>query len=217
MKLNLSDIFQDVAFGDGVQVIGCKTIQVGAGSCIGDRVWLNDCLRDSPGRLGIGRKVLIGRRSVLSTAGRLEIADYCLLAPDVYVSDTDHIFSDPFQPILQQGAVKCKELIIEENCWIGTRSHIMGGVTIGRGSVIGAAAMLRISCPPFCVMVGSPARIIKYFDFSTNLWLSYNEADFVKSREIAPPPPRKEYLEMLDANNRLPSLHRFFAGGSESF
>jgi len=146
MRLNLSDIFQDVAFGDGVQVIGYKTILIGAGSCIGDHAWLSDCLCDSPGRLAIGRKVLIGR-----------------------------------------------------------------------GSVVGAASMLRETCPPFCVMVGSPARIIKYFDFSTNHWVSYNEVDFVNSREIAPAPPRKEYLEILDANNCLPSLHRFFGGGSESF
>ena len=162
-------------------------------------------------------KVLIGRRSVLSTEGWLEIADYCLFGPDVYVSDTDHIFSDLFQPVLQQRAVKGKRITIEENCWLGTRSHIMGDLTIGRGYIIGAAAMLRISCPPFFLMVGSPARIIKHFDFSTKLWVSYSEGEFLKSREIAPPPSRKHYLEILNRNNRLPALQRFFAGGAESF
>ncbi len=93
-QLPIENLYPNVSFGFGVQVIGARNLQIGEGSCVGDNTWLNVCIRDEKVRMKIGRCVLIGRQSVISTGGFLEIADYCVLAPRVYVSDANHIFDD---------------------------------------------------------------------------------------------------------------------------
>lgn len=53
-------------------------------------------------------------------------------------------------------------VVIEEDCWIGVSSVIMGGVTIGKGSVIGANSVVTKDIPPYSIAVGSPAKVIKH-------------------------------------------------------
>src|SRR5512140_1804472 len=118
--------FSNVTFGFFVQVIGMRNVQIGEGSCIGDSVWLNVCIRDEKVRMKIGKCVLVGRQSMISTGGYLEIGDHCVLAPRVYVSDADHVFTDIYQPILQQGATLGRSIIVEENCWIGINVVVTG-------------------------------------------------------------------------------------------
>ena len=50
---------------------------------------------------------------------------------------------------------------IEDNVWIGELASILPGVTIGKGSVIGAATVVTNNIPPYSVAVGNPAKIIK--------------------------------------------------------
>ena len=52
-------------------------------------------------------------------------------------------------------------VIIEDDVWIGSRVTILPGVTIGEGSVIGASAVVAKSVPPYSVVVGNPAKIVK--------------------------------------------------------
>ena len=54
-----------------------------------------------------------------------------------------------------------KPVIIEDDVWIGSRVTILPGVTIGEGSVIGASAVVAKSVPPYSVVVGNPAKIVK--------------------------------------------------------
>lgn len=54
-----------------------------------------------------------------------------------------------------------KPVIIEDNVWIGARVCILPGVTIGEGSVIGACAVVPKSVPPYSVVIGNPARVVK--------------------------------------------------------
>ena len=57
-----------------------------------------------------------------------------------------------------------KDVIIESGCWIGTRAIILKGVTIGKGSVIGAGAIVTKDVPPYSVYVGVPAsKVIERF------------------------------------------------------
>jgi acetyltransferase-like isoleucine patch superfamily enzyme len=54
-----------------------------------------------------------------------------------------------------------KPIVIEDNVWIGERSTILKGVTIGRGSVVGCNSVVTHDVPPYCVVAGNPARIVK--------------------------------------------------------
>ncbi len=55
-----------------------------------------------------------------------------------------------------------KDIIVEEDVWIGARVSILSGVTIGRGAEIGTGAVVRTSIPPYSVVVGNPAKIVGF-------------------------------------------------------
>lgn len=56
-----------------------------------------------------------------------------------------------------------KEVIIEEDVWIGSRVTILMGVTVGRGSTIAAGAVVNKDIPPYCICGGMPAKFIKFY------------------------------------------------------
>ena len=72
----------------------------------------------------------------------------------------DHVFADPDKPIRLQG-MKPGSIIIEDDVWVAGGAHINAGVTIGRGSIIGAGAVVTKDIPPMSVAVGVPAKVIK--------------------------------------------------------
>lgn len=220
-KRSLEEKFPEVSFGKGVQVIGLNSVAIGRGSCISDDVWVNDCIRDGVPRLMIGETVLVGRRGVISTAGHLEIGSFTILAPDVIVTDADHVYENPMLPYLQQGATSGRTLIVEENCWLGLQVKVLGDLTIGRGSVVAAGSLVRNSLPPFVVAAGSPARIVKFYDFKTQTWRKVQSVE--QSEQLANGvfergkiPERGEYLQLLAQKAAFRNLDPILAGGGIS-
>jgi len=194
--------FGNVTWGCHVQVIGMENILIGPGSCIGDNTWFNVCIRDRQIRMKIGRCVLIGRQAVVSTAGFLEIGDYCVLAPRVYVADSDHVFKDINQPVMQQGVTQGRSVVVEENCWLGINSVVSGNLTIGRGSVVAANAVVTKDVPPFSVVMGSPAIIVKMYNPLTKTWektpTPESRQQVLSARDRVGIPSRDEYRNLLD-------------------
>ena len=215
-QLTNESLFPHVSFGNNVQIIGVKNLEIGEGSCVGDDTWLNICLRDEKLRMKLGKCVLVGRQSVISTAGYLEIGDYCVLAPRVYVADANHIYEDIRKPILQQGVTPGRSVIVEENCWLGINSVISGHITIGRGSVIGANAVVTKDAPPFCVVVGNPGQIIKMYNPEANQWEKIaDEVDMKRLLDIRQRigiPSREDYRKILQQHSTLNSIDPIVAG-----
>lgn len=58
--------------------------------------------------------------------------------------------------------VICKPITIECNCWVGTQVILLPGVTIGERAVIGAGSVISKDVPPYAVVAGNSARIVKY-------------------------------------------------------
>lgn len=208
--------FAEVELGENIQIIGVRSTEIGPGSCIGDNVWINDCIRDDESRVKIGDYVLIGRQSIISSAGRLEIGDYSVLAPRVYVSNADHNYINVNIPILEQGVTTGKKLIIEENCWLGVNSVISGNLTIHRGSVVGANSFVNKDVPPFSVVVGNPSKIVKMYNPKSDFWESIkNPTDIERILEIRseiPLPDREGYNEILRSNTKMGKLGGILAG-----
>ena len=59
---------------------------------------------------------------------------------------------------------------IEKNVWIGELCCILQGVTIGEGSIIGAMSVVTKDIPPYTIAVGSPAKLIKRYNFENKKW-----------------------------------------------
>lgn len=198
--------YEGAFLGRGVQVCGIRNVAIGKGSCIGDDVWINVCIRDEKVRLRIGRCVLIGRRSVVSTGGDLEIGDYCITAPNVYIGDVDHDYrNDITKPMLLRGSTDHRKMVIEESCWIAFNAVVTGPITLGRGSVVGANSVVNRDVPPFSVVAGNPAKIVKMYDPLTKDWVSVKSPEardtIEQNREKVGIPTREEYRKILSAND----------------
>ena len=202
-SVDLGKAFPDVAFGDGVQCIGVSGLRIGRGSAIGDGSWLNVAIRDGNVHMVIGEYVLIGRRAVVSSGTFLEIGSHTIFGPNVYVASNEHEYiGNHRKPILACGIRDHGSLIVEENCWFGMNSIITGGITVGRGSVVGANSVLRDSIPPFSVAIGTPAKVVRMLNPENEQWESIQtDADRVRIaavRERMPFPDRASYKAQLD-------------------
>ncbi|MFL7902618.1 acyltransferase [Azospirillum argentinense] len=208
--------FQDVAFGNNVQVIGYSHIAIGPGTVVGDNSWLNVCDRSNGRRLVIGSKVCIGRNAMINAADGVEIGDFCLFAPRVYISDVDHEYEDVTLPIVTQGLRRHGILIVEENCWLGINTVLSGGLSVGRGSVVAANSVVLADVPPFSVVAGIPARVIKMYDPELMEWRRIRSAEDTVmvdgARERHPLPDRARYRAALHANSRIDRLPAVIAG-----
>ena len=82
------------------------------------------------------------------------------IAPNVVIIGANHAFADPNKTLKSQGSTS-KGIVIEDDVWIATNSSILDGVTIGKGSVVAAGAVVNKDVPPYSVVGGVPAKILK--------------------------------------------------------
>lgn len=91
----------------------------------------------------------------------ITIEDLVLIGSGVHIYTSNHEFTDPEKPIFSQGHKPIKPVIICKGSWIGANAIILPGVTVGKNSVIGAGSVVTKDVPPFTVVAGQPANIIK--------------------------------------------------------
>ncbi len=108
----------------------------------------------------LGDNVYIGPHCILGAGGFLCIGNNVTLGAHVDLLAENHRFDDVNRPINQQGVTR-RGITIEDDCWIGNRVIVLDGVTIGRGSVIGAGAVVTKDVPPYSVAAGNPARVLR--------------------------------------------------------
>jgi len=124
----------------------------------------------------IGENVQINDYVHIAAVDYIEIGDNVLIASKVFISDNNHgsyTLSDSDHPSTIPASRKAsfKPVYIKKNVWIGESVCILPGVTIGEGSIIGALSVVTKDIPPNSIAVGSPARVVKQFDFKTNRWV----------------------------------------------
>ena len=107
----------------------------------------------------IGDRTAIGLRNFLHGGGGIEIGDDCLLGPDVAVVSENHIADDPDVPIRAQGERRAR-IVIGDDVWIGAKATVLAGVTIGRGAIVAAGAVVTKDVAPYTIVGGVPAREI---------------------------------------------------------
>lgn len=208
--------FPGAVFGTGVQITGVAATAIGEGSCIGDNCWLNANVRDNRKHLRIGRCALIGRGSVLNVTSDLEIGDFTFTGANVLISEAYHRFADITRPYLAQGVGGKGGLTIEENCWLSFGVMIYGHLVIGRGSVLGAGAIITQDVPPFSVVVGNPQKIVRMYNPQSKQWEGiHSESDRERVEEArirCPLPGREEYRAMLWKNSPVNKIDPLCAG-----
>ena len=149
-------------------ICGFKYIEIGAGSIIGKLVELTawDKYMDErfTPEIIIGNGSSIRDFSQVSAIQSIRIGNGVRIGPNVLITDNAHGASvaglldiaPNLRPLSSKGPV-----VIEDNVWIGTKSSIMPGVHIGRGSIVAANSVVTHDVPPYCVAAGVPAKVIK--------------------------------------------------------
>ncbi len=90
-----------------------------------------------------------------------KIGNYCSIAPNVVIGGMEHNYNFlSTSTCLFPDQIKL-QTVIEDDVWIATNSVIKSGITVGRGSVIGAHSLVLKDVPPFTIVAGSPAKVLK--------------------------------------------------------
>jgi len=118
-------------------------------------------LLPSSGSIAIGKRTSINQYAIINGEGGVTIGDSVMVAAFVGMFAGNHNFDDIAIPISEQGTNTRGGIRIEDDVWIGSHAVILDGVRIGRGSVIGAGAVVTRDVPPYSVMMGVPAQWVR--------------------------------------------------------
>ncbi len=121
----------------------------------------NDVIIQGSGYIELGENSYISSYSVIGVNEKIIIGKNVMIADNVSIRDTDHNFSRVDVPMNQQG-ITTAPVIVEDDVWIGHGVIITKGVKIGKGAIVAAGAVVTRSVPPYAVVGGVPAKIIKY-------------------------------------------------------
>lgn len=113
-----------------------------------------------PQNIKIGNNVKLNRGVFITANTYIKIGDNVMIGPYTVINSGNHIYEDSTKLIQEQGH-KVGKIQIEEDVWIGSNVTILAGVKIGKGSVIGAGAVVNNNIPDYSVAVGVPAKVVK--------------------------------------------------------
>lgn len=153
----------------GVIRVFCKTVKnnkIHYTSFVGASVLMRNCK--------VGKHCYIATQSILNN---VEIGNYTCIAPHVQIGGMQHSYWYPsISPKLSEECIR-RDTRIGHDVWIAASSVIAQGITIGNGAVIGANSFVNTDVPPYAIVVGSPARIIKY-RFDENVIKELGKTEF---------------------------------------
>jgi acetyltransferase-like isoleucine patch superfamily enzyme len=108
----------------------------------------------------IGNNVGIAQNCFIQVRGKVIIGNDVIFGPGASVFSENHNFSDIEKTIREQGETRIG-VTIEDGVWIGSRAIILDGVTVGRNSIIAAGSVVNKNVPPYSIVGGIPAKVIK--------------------------------------------------------
>jgi carbonic anhydrase/acetyltransferase-like protein (isoleucine patch superfamily) len=139
----------------------------------GSTVYLGTMFDVGPGgRVSLGRCALLHGAWIICDAA-VEIGDYALISWNVVLMDTYRACREPRRRRLQLRQVpahplrrllaetEAQPIRIGRNAWIGFDCCVLPGITIGEGSIVGARSVVTENVPPYTVVAGNPARVIR--------------------------------------------------------
>jgi acetyltransferase-like isoleucine patch superfamily enzyme len=116
-----------------------------------------DVILKNPKNIKLGKNVTIGTNVTIGAYAKVVLKDNVKLSGNVIIETGTLDFSKKVLPYKHIG----KPIVLEKGVWIGIGSIILGGVTIGENSVVGAGSLVTKNVPPNTLVAGVPARLIR--------------------------------------------------------
>lgn len=153
-----------------LRIEGAKNIEIGHKVFIQEQAWLaaSSLVQNSP-LLKIYDNVYIGDYAHIYATNKIIIENNVLIANHVYISDNTHSYEDIEQAIKSQPVKSIGSITIGQDSWIGEKVSVLGA-TVGKHCVIGANSVVTKDIPDYSIAVGSPAKVIKKYNFKTKEW-----------------------------------------------
>lgn len=144
-------------FGNNISIGDFATLITAPDKRIDLSTWETDKIS---GEIILGKYILISPGTSIRSAKKIKIGQSTMIASDVTITDSDwHGIYDRTDYVASP-----KEVLIEDNVWIGEKSIILKGTKIGANSIIGAGSVVSGEVPPNTIYAGNPAREIRKLD-----------------------------------------------------
>lgn len=131
-------------------------------------------LEGKKARLTVGNNVSIGQDChFVSSNGNLIVGNDVVLSGNVLVTNCDHNYKEIGVFLYDQG-LKNQETKIGDNCFVGYGAVILAGTTIGKQCVVAANSVVRGDFDDYCVIAGSPAKVVKKYNEERKMWVKCN-------------------------------------------
>ncbi len=179
-----------VAIEKGVRIRFANQIRLANGVYLDEGVYLHACpggidigentfimhhselhvynFRDLPNAgIKIGKDCLIGEFTVIRGQGGVTIGNRVYTSPGTQIIAVNHLFDDPEQSFIYQG-ITAQGITIEDDVWLGSNVIVTDGVSIGKGAVIAAGAVVTEAVPPHSINAGVPSKVTRNIDRKHN-------------------------------------------------
>lgn len=153
-----------------MDVMPFNNFTLGNNSTIEDFCTVNNGVGD----VIIGDRTRIGMSNVI--IGPVTIGHDVMLAQNIVLSGLNHGYEDVTKVPHNQPVTR-KPILIEDEVWVGANSIVLAGVTIGKHSIVGGGSVVTRNVPPYTLVAGNPARIIKRYNYQTGLWEKEQKQD----------------------------------------
>lgn len=157
-KLRLGKLGKHVIIGKNVSLL-----RFPENIYIDDNVVLKDganvCSCNSNATIEIGKNTTIGFYTFIYSSLNIQIGANCLIAPFVYIVDSNHQTNKG--SLINQQENLSKKIVIGDDVWIATNSVILSGVEIGEGAIIAANSVVTKDVAPYSIVAGNPAKFLK--------------------------------------------------------
>lgn len=112
-------------------------------------------------RISVGTNFSVNSGTYINGIGGIDIGNYVLVGSNVTISSGEHPIEGKEPAVFARQSIP-KKIIIEDDVWIGAGAVIMPGITLARGTVVGANAVVTKDTAPYSVVVGVPAKILRF-------------------------------------------------------
>ena len=181
------------------QVLGWRELKIGNNTLVCDDVCFNINRRNGETQIDIGDQVFIGRSSFFSSGEGIRVGDFSLIGIGCQFLNAGHI-NNPLKAYIDSGIESYSVMSIGTNAWLTNHITLIGGVSVGFGSIVGASSLILEDIPPLAMAAGRPAKVVKLFCWESKQWIKINQTCSIDQQienHMRRLPSEAEYLSIV--------------------